>query len=110
MEHEPLGGFLLDIIDPLLVFHGSQGCGNQGLRLTSSEKGRPMSSRKQSRFDADGPYLIRPAPIGPFRFGEDDIAHLVAFDLKPGAVLREIQTEAVANDVIFGVMGATILK
>ena len=39
-----------------------------------------MSSRKQSHFDADGPYLIRPAPIGSFRFGEDDIAHLVAFD------------------------------
>ena len=40
----------------------------------------------------------------------DTEAHLVALELKPGAVLREVQMEAVANDIIFGLMGATILK
>ncbi len=40
----------------------------------------------------------------------DTEAHLVAFDLKPGAVLQSVRLEAVANDMIFGVMGATILK
>ena len=40
----------------------------------------------------------------------DTEAHLVAFELKPGSVLREVQMEAVANDIIFGLMGATILK
>ena len=40
----------------------------------------------------------------------DTEAPLVALELKPGAVLREVQMEAVANDIIFGLMGATILK
>ena len=40
----------------------------------------------------------------------DTEAHLVALELKPGSVLREVQMEAVANDIIFGLMGATILK
>ena len=40
----------------------------------------------------------------------DTEAHLVALDLKPGAVLREVRMEAVANDIIFGLMGATVLK
>jgi hypothetical protein len=40
----------------------------------------------------------------------DTEAHLIAFDLKPGMVLSGLQMEAVANDVIFGLMGATILK
>jgi hypothetical protein len=40
----------------------------------------------------------------------DTEAHLVAFDLRPDAVLRSIRLEAVANDVVFGVMGATVRK
>ncbi len=40
----------------------------------------------------------------------DTEAHLVALDLQPGTALRELVLEAVANDVIFGLMGATILK
>jgi hypothetical protein len=40
----------------------------------------------------------------------DTEAHLVALDLRPGQVLAGIEMEAVANDVIFGLMGATILK
>ena len=40
----------------------------------------------------------------------DTEAHLVALELKPGAVLREVQMEAVANDIIFGLLGATILR
>jgi hypothetical protein len=40
----------------------------------------------------------------------DTEAHLVAFDLKQGAVLQSVRLEAVANDIVFGVMGATILK
>jgi len=40
----------------------------------------------------------------------DTEAHLVAFDLPPGAALKSVRIEAVANDVIFGVMGASMLK
>ncbi len=40
----------------------------------------------------------------------DTEAHLVALELQPGTVLRELVLEAVANDVIFGLIGATILK
>jgi len=35
-------------------------------------------------------------------------AHLVSFDLKPDVELRSVEVEAIANDVVFGVMGATI--
>ncbi|HQE81494.1 MAG TPA: DUF4450 domain-containing protein [Candidatus Hydrogenedentes bacterium] len=40
----------------------------------------------------------------------DTEAHLVPFLLKPGAELASVEFEAVANDVIFGIMGATVLK
>ena len=40
----------------------------------------------------------------------DTEAHLVAFDLRRDAALRSVRLEAVANDVIFGVMGATVCK
>ena len=37
-------------------------------------------------------------------------AHLVPFELRSGVDLKSISLEAVANDVVFGIMGATILK
>jgi hypothetical protein len=40
----------------------------------------------------------------------DTEAHLVGFDLKPGVSLKSVRVEAVANDVIFGIMGASVLK
>ena len=40
----------------------------------------------------------------------DTEAHLVPFALRPGAELASVMFEAVANDVIFGIMGATVLK
>ena len=40
----------------------------------------------------------------------DTEAHLVAFDLRQGIVLRSVRFEAVANDVVFGIMGATLRK
>jgi hypothetical protein len=40
----------------------------------------------------------------------DTEAHLIALELKKGVLLREVQMEAVANDAIFGLMGATILR
>jgi len=40
----------------------------------------------------------------------DTEAHLVAFPLKQGVRLAAVRVEAMANDVIFGVMGATVLK
>lgn len=39
----------------------------------------------------------------------DTEAHLVKIPLRPGVELRQITVEAVANDVIFGLMGASIL-
>jgi hypothetical protein len=40
----------------------------------------------------------------------DTEAHLVRIPLRPGCALRAFSVEAVANDVIFGLMGASILK
>lgn len=40
----------------------------------------------------------------------DTEAHLVRFDLRPDVNLASFRFEAIANDVIFGVMGATVLK
>jgi len=38
----------------------------------------------------------------------DTEAHLVAFELREGERLESVDFEAAANDVIFGVMGATV--
>jgi len=40
----------------------------------------------------------------------DTEAHLVALDLRPAIELRAVELEAIANDAVFGVMGATVLK
>jgi hypothetical protein len=40
----------------------------------------------------------------------DTEAHLLKIALRPGQALRTITLQAVANDVIFGLMGASILK
>jgi hypothetical protein len=47
--------------------------------------------------------LTKPVPM-------DTLAHLLAFDLKEGQELASVGLEAVANDVVFGVMGASVLK
>ena len=40
----------------------------------------------------------------------DTEAHLVPFELRTDSTLASVSVEAIANDIIFGVMGATILK
>ena len=40
----------------------------------------------------------------------DTEAHILALDLRPGAELVFLALEAVANDVVFGLMGATVLR
>jgi hypothetical protein len=40
----------------------------------------------------------------------DTEANLVRFDLRPGQTLASVEIEAIANDVIWGVMGATLLR
>jgi hypothetical protein len=40
----------------------------------------------------------------------DTEAHLLEFTLRKGVELSTVRIEAVANDIIFGIMGATILK
>ena len=40
----------------------------------------------------------------------DTIAHLIAFPLRSGAQLDTVEMEAIANDVVFGVMGASVLR
>ncbi len=47
--------------------------------------------------------LTRPAAV-------DTEAHLLALDLDPDIELRRVSLQAVANDCIFGVMGASLLK
>ena len=52
---------------------------------------------------ADVPDMTKPVET-------DTEAHLVPFDLKPGVELVSVDFEAVANDVFFGIMGATVLR
>jgi hypothetical protein len=40
----------------------------------------------------------------------DTEAHLVRFPLLSGKTLLSVQVEAIANDIIFGVMGAAVFK
>jgi hypothetical protein len=40
----------------------------------------------------------------------DTEAHLVPFDLPPGKELTSLSLEAIANDIVFGLMGATVRK
>jgi hypothetical protein len=40
----------------------------------------------------------------------DTEAHLVAFALRPGHSLTHVELDAVAEDVVFGVMGASVLR
>jgi hypothetical protein len=47
--------------------------------------------------------LTRPVEV-------DTEAHLAAFELPPGGLLTGIALEAIANDVVFGLMGASVLK
>ena len=52
---------------------------------------------------ADVPDMTKPVET-------DTEAHLVPFDLKPGVDLAAVDFEAVANDVFYGIMGATVLR
>ncbi len=56
----------------------------------------PMGSREVKD-------LTKPVPV-------DTEAHLVAIEMKHGAKLQTVRMEPVANDVIFGIMGASVLK
>lgn len=40
----------------------------------------------------------------------DTEAHLIKFNLKPGMAVHYVELRAMANDVVFGIMGASILK
>lgn len=40
----------------------------------------------------------------------DTLAHLLAFHLRDHIGLSTVEVEAIANDVVFGVMGTSILK
>lgn len=40
----------------------------------------------------------------------DTQAHLLAFDLNPDTELSAVRLEAIANDIIFGIMGASVLR
>ncbi|MFH0796465.1 MAG: DUF4450 domain-containing protein [Candidatus Omnitrophota bacterium] len=43
-------------------------------------------------------------------FPVDTEAHLVPVELRPDVKLASVELEAIANDLVFGIMGATILK
>lgn len=62
-----------------------------------------IGGRRGPEGSADVADLTQPVEV-------DTEAHLVAFDLKRSVTLDSVEFEAVANDVIFGVMGATVLK
>jgi hypothetical protein len=49
------------------------------------------------------PDLTRPVAV-------DTEAHLLALPLRPGARLERLTIEAVANDAVFGLMGASVLR
>jgi hypothetical protein len=90
----------LDLVNPT----GIGDCWNQfRFHDTAANGFENIGGRSGPAGSAKVTDLTRPVAV-------DTEAHLVALELKPGAVLREVQMEAVANDIIFGLMGATILK
>ena len=64
MQHEALGGFSHQIVEPLHVLPGSQGDGHQGLSFAPREEGRTMSSREESDLRSDGPDLVETTLVG----------------------------------------------
>lgn len=56
-----------------------------------------------------GPAGSRDVPDRSQAVAVDTIAHLVAFTLRPGNDLRSVEVRAIANDAVFGVMGASLL-
>ena len=58
---------------------------------------------KQGMADAEAGDLTKPIAL-------DTEAHLIALDLNSEVELRRVSLEAIANDCIFGIMGATVLK
>ncbi|MDX9972223.1 MAG: DUF4450 domain-containing protein [FCB group bacterium] len=62
-----------------------------------------IGGRKGPEGSADVPDMTQPIEL-------DTEAQLVALLLRPGAELAGVEFEAIANDVIFGVMGATVLR
>lgn len=47
--------------------------------------------------------LTQPIPV-------DTEAHLLAFDLNPNAELDSVRLEAIANEIVFGIMGASVFR
>jgi hypothetical protein len=66
-----------------------------GFENIGGRSGPPGSSKMQ---DHDRPVAV------------DTIAHLIAVPLRKGAQLDSVAMEAIANDVVFGIMGASVLK
>ncbi len=62
-----------------------------------------IGGRKGPMGSAEVEDLTKPVAV-------DTEAHLVRFQLKKDVTLTSITMEAIANDAIFGIMGATILK
>jgi hypothetical protein len=63
VEHEALGVFAHQRVDPLLVACGAQCCHDQRLRFAAGEKRRPVSARQHARADENGPHRARVAAI-----------------------------------------------
>jgi hypothetical protein len=57
-----------------------------------------------------GPPGSSAAGVMPQPIAVDTEAHLIGIPLRSGVTLQDLVVEAVANDVIFGLMGATVLK
>ena len=90
----------LELVNPT----GIGDCWNQYRYHDTAANGfENIGGRSGPAGSAAVPDLTKPVAV-------DTEAHLVALDLQPGKALRELVLEAVANDVIFGLMGATILK
>jgi hypothetical protein len=89
-----------DLVNPITIGD----CWNQYRYHDTAANGfENIGGRSGPAGSADVRDLTRPIPV-------DTEAHLLAFALKPGTQLHDLQLEAVANDVIFGLMGATLLK
>lgn len=62
-----------------------------------------LGGRSGPAGSADVPNMTQPVAV-------DTEAHLVAIPMREGEELKEVNIAAVANDVVFGVMGASVLK
>src|SRR5215213_3473375 len=72
---------LLEIVDELLVFLGTECRGDQRLRFTAREKRGAVNARQPTNLTGDRSNLRKPSPVGTATFVQDVVAEDIFFQV-----------------------------